>query len=380
MGQGAGTYGPESSSAPRHHPTTGQAEDYFSLGTCLPPSQGQRTDLEHRRSAKRLIDQYERLSSPPPNANGYTHGVGGSGMARTKSTKNRQYVYDYRDNANSNTNAHAPAPTRPTPTRTKSEIAYLETPPKKQLHLKGLGKKDKDKSPIGQSLRNLFSVLKKGAGGLTLTSSKRNLLMGDVGGPYDGHMGAAVAPRTHAEAQAQVQGPRSQRATPLAAPKNAKNMAGSLLYLTRVIPPSELIKFPSPIPIDISRSTSSSYSGSSAGIGQLAWTTCNVTCSPTPGGGGGAKLILSSFTSELQLVVHEIDLSGCTDIRSLSVSQLSDEEARLLEVDPGASGHGNEGVGGGPKVFELKFKGSKPKEKFAARSVRERAGWISAIW
>jgi len=374
MGQGAGTYGPESSFAARHHPTTGQAEDYFSLGTRPPPSQGQRTGLEHRRSAKRLIDQYERLGSPLPNANGYTHGVGGSGMARTKSTKNRQYVYDYRDNANGNTNAHVPAPTRPTPTRTKSEIAYLETPPKKQLHLHGLGKKDKDKSPIRQSLRNLFSVLKKGAGGLTLTSSKRNLLMGGVGGPYDG-LGAAVAPRTHAEAQAQVQGPRSQQATPLAALKNAKNMSGSLLYLTRLIPPSELIKLPSPLPIDISRSTSSSYPGSSAGIGQLAWTTCNLTCSPTPGGGGGAKLILSSFTSELQLVVHEIDLSGCTDIRSLS-----DEEARLLEVDPGAYEHGNEGVGGGPKVFELQFKGSKPKEKFAARSVRERAGWISAIW
>ena len=125
---------------------------------------------------------------------------------------------------------------------------------------------------------------------------------------------------------------------------------GSLLYLSRIPLPGQL---------DFSAKH------------ELAWTVCNVTLDPA-----SRKIHLSSFTSELQFVVHEINLSGCTDIRSLAVSHLSEREAKLLDEASVRS----EGEIGKLRAFEICFRDGRPKERFAAKSVKVRAGWISAIW
>jgi hypothetical protein len=72
----------------------------------------------------------------------------------------------------------------------------------------------------------------------------------------------------------------------------------------------------------------------------------------------------------MDLYVHTIALSHCVDIHSLSHVQLDAEEAALLDAVAD---------GGKMQVFEILFKG-RSREKFAAKTVRERAGWISAIW
>lgn len=95
----------------------------------------------------------------------------------------------------------------------------------------------------------------------------------------------------------------------------------------------------------------SQQTGSLLYLSSPGWTNCSVTLD--------ARKLILSFTD---LSVHEIALSDCTDIRSLSSSQ--------LDHIP----HGDN-----VKVFEVLFLG-KTRERFAARSVRERAGWISAIW
>lgn len=115
-------------------------------------------------------------------------------------------------------------------------------------------------------------------------------------------------------------------------PPPRKNQTGSLLYLTRE-------------------------------QGSLAWTTCNVTLQEN-------KIALASFTPNMELYLHEIPLSHCADIHSLSHHQLDATEAALLDVAADSAKM---------KLFEILFEG-RSKEKFAAKSVKERAGWISAIW
>ena len=53
--------------------------------------------------------------------------------------------------------------------------------------------------------------------------------------------------------------------------------------------------------------------------------------------------------------------------RSLAPADMDEAERRLLPSEPEW------------KVFELLFEG-RPRERFAARSLTERATWVSAIW
>ncbi|KAF8813861.1 hypothetical protein BYT27DRAFT_7180635 [Phlegmacium glaucopus] len=165
----------------------------------------------------------------------------------------------------------------------------------------------KEKSPIRQSIRNLLSVLKKGTSGLSKKSDDK-LPVGRQDSTKDSTKESSK--------------PRPSR----------KKQTGSLLYLTHE-------------------------------QGSLAWTTCNATLEEN-------KIVLASFTSNMELRVHEIVLSHCADIHSLSLVQLGPEDAALLDavVDSDKM-----------KFFEILFEGGS-REKFAAKSVRERAGWISAIW
>lgn len=206
----------------------------------------------------------------------------------------------------------------------------------------------KEKSPIRQSLRNLLSVFKKGAGGLNKKKGEDD--SSELSDPLT-PIGTLQKRR-----RSTVHGTSTipKKADTILSPPAPTT--GSLLYLSRILPPGQLDICANPGPLSTD---------------ELAWTVCNVTLDPA-----ARKLHLSSFTSELQFVVHDINLFGCADIRSLSVSQLSEKEAKLLDEASVRS----EGEIGRLKAFEMCFLDGRPKERFAAKSVKERAGWISAIW
>jgi hypothetical protein len=179
----------------------------------------------------------------------------------------------------------------------------------------------KEKSPIRQSIKNLLLVLKKGTIGLSKKSDDK------LGVPYVG-----LQSKEEENSSSSSEWPTNEVRETLKSRPSGKKQTGSLLYL-------------------------------SGEQGSLAWTTCNVTLE-------GNKIVLASFTPNMDLYVREIILSTCADIYSLSHVQLNADEAALLHAMAD---------GGKMKIFEILFKG-RSKEKFAAKTVRERAGWISAIW
>lgn len=242
------------------------------------------SQLYHQNSTKLLINRFELLGTPPPPETPL--------LARGKSTRKHQYVYDY-----------------------KQTTVSLHTPNDK------LKPHKRENSPIRQSIKNLFSVLKKGTIGLSKKSDDK------LGVPYVGPQSQEEESKRSSSEWLTNQVRETSKSRP-----SGKKQTGSLLYLT-------------------------------GGQGSLAWTTCNVTLE-------GNRIVLASFTPNMDLYVHEIILSNCADIYSLSHVQLDPDEAALLHAVAD---------GGKMKVFEILFKG-RSKEKFAAKTVRERAGWISAIW
>lgn len=277
-----------------------------------------------RTPAQQLIDQYERLSTPPP-------GSRASSPSRTKSTY-RQSISDPKTHQASGPYGWSD---------------FMDRDQEKR-HGNRLLKKE-GRSPIRQSLRNLLSVIKKGAGGIAKRKSEDKL-----GVPYSSlsrvgkdrnrdqppllSLSRAADTAKKRSAQGSMATSATDDAQP--APHPRKRMTGPLLYLSR----SAQLSSP-----DVS--------------GPLSWTNCSVTID-------GSKLVVSSIVGDIESTIHEISLSRCTDIRSLGVMQLRTEEAELLDRVP---------EGDKMRVFEVLFEG-RQREKFAAKSVRERAGWISAIW
>ncbi|KAJ3827312.1 hypothetical protein F5878DRAFT_682282 [Lentinula raphanica] len=66
-----------------------------------------------------------------------------------------------------------------------------------------------------------------------------------------------------------------------------------------------------------------------------------------------------------------IQLKFCSDVRSISTSEISEEDLMLLQATS-TKGFGD------PRIFELVF--DDMTETFAAPSVSERASWVSTIW
>lgn len=321
-------------------------------------------DTPHQRGnsvaltpAQKLIERYERMSTPPPQSPQYQQTP-----PALKSNYRTQYVYDYTKSeqhnyAAANANMHPNFLATPDDTNGNwsrkhgsSGGGHAAAPGggKKDLS------KDKDKSPIRQSLKNLFSVLKKGAGGLAkrrptdelqgyLHQAQLRQDKNDLGQHSSSTVRGNVAVTTGPPSSNNVIEQSKTTATSINA-NQKKKMSGSLLYLTRG---SQITNPETPCP--------------------LTWATCSVTLDAN-------KLVVSSFMGELELYVHEIALAKCSDIHSLSLSQLNEEERRLLEEVTQE--------GDNMKVFEVIFDGAvkRKTEKFAAKSVKERAGWISAIW
>ena len=79
-------------------------------------------------------------------------------------------------------------------------------------------------------------------------------------------------------------------------------------------------------------------------------------------------------SEEERALTHVVSLAQCADVRSLTASQLDERDVEIPLV-----GCKDELRIEDFKVFEILFEG-KVREKFAARTVRERARWVSAIW
>ena len=93
------------------------------------------------------------------------------------------------------------------------------------------------------------------------------------------------------------------------------------------------------------------------------WTACTVELKP-------GQVVITWLTTQGNPSIHTISLASCTDVRSLSLEQLDPSELALLPTTVGP-----EEI----RVFEMLFEG-RPREKFAAPSLQERAGWVTSIW
>ncbi|KAG5639126.1 hypothetical protein H0H81_006715 [Sphagnurus paluster] len=178
-------------------------------------------------------------------------------------------------------------------------------------------RRKKDKSPHRSSFRNLFSVFKKS--------------------------GKEKDERTLSsflrEPQPLVADLPTFSAPPVLRSRSRK-LSSSLLYLshTTIQPPAD-----SPIlPI---------------------WASCIATLEKD-------CIVISDPYAQGSPLIHTIPLSNCTDVRSLARHQLNPEESTMLPA---------RGANEELKVFEILFEGRR-REKFAANSVQERAGWVSAVW
>ncbi|KAI0665931.1 hypothetical protein C8Q78DRAFT_1198711 [Trametes maxima] len=212
--------------------------------------------------------------------------------------------------------------------------------------------KEKGRSPIRQSFRNLLSVFKKSKPAqkersLSPTPAPSLVLSGTRYRPGGGSPSTTrEGPPTPSKPSLTLQIPPSD--LPGTDPRNCispvsahTGKQGPLLYLSRV---------------PTSRSQAQSDSDVPA-----VWMACLAQLHTThilvswPSAGGHP-------TSRL------VPFAACADVRSLAPGDLDETERALL---PGAPGE--------MRVFELLFEG-RAREKFAAESVAERAGWVSAIW
>ena len=91
------------------------------------------------------------------------------------------------------------------------------------------------------------------------------------------------------------------------------------------------------------------------------WTSCTATLHRK-------HILITWLSPHGNPSTHIIDLATCTKVCSLALSQINFDEQALLP-DKGAD----------LMVFQLQFENTQ-KEKFAAPSVQQRAGWVSAIW
>jgi hypothetical protein len=179
----------------------------------------------------------------------------------------------------------------------------------------------KDKSPIRQSLRNLFSVFKR-----VNVTGKAKPEERTLANYRPVHVLPTLASLSVLDLDPEPRAP-------------PRKLAGPLLYLSRILQSSA--SFPT-LPV---------------------WTTCTAAVET-------GKIVICWQTTQGNPSIHTIQLSNCTDVRSLETHQLDAEERALLPRDSSTQQL---------KIFEILFEG-RAREKFAATSVRERAEWISAIW
>jgi hypothetical protein len=189
---------------------------------------------------------------------------------------------------------------------------------------------NKDKSPIRQSFRNLFGVFRKGN---ALAKDKTSRSTGIP--PIIGSRKSNLLPSQLASPNPVVL-PQAGIGKVDDSQPSAKPYSGTLLYLSRV---------------------------SSSSLILPVWTVCTASLQKD-------HILVKWITAHGNPSYHSISLADCGDVRSLALSQISPDERALLP---------SKGDPEDLRVFEILFEG-RPREKFAATSAHERAGWVSAIW
>lgn len=208
--------------------------------------------------------------------------------------------------------------------------------------------KEKGRSPIRQSFRNLMSVFKKSKPPQrSETPATPSATLALPGTRYkEGTSTTSSTPSPSPHASTSPSKPSLSLQIPTLAKTDPRNCAspvsahtgkqGALLYLA--------------------------YSG--PGVPPV-WLACAAQLHTT-------HILVSWGTAGGNPASRLVPFGACTDVRSLALSELAEEERALLPTR-------EVGTRAELKVFELLFEG-RAREKFAAEGVPERAGWVSAIW
>ncbi|EGO00087.1 hypothetical protein SERLA73DRAFT_152204 [Serpula lacrymans var. lacrymans S7.3] len=204
-------------------------------------------------------------------------------------------------------------------------------------------KKGKRRSSFSNSLRNFVSVFKKGRG----TNKEKDSDEEDGLAKYKNHPPGSTSnllqvpsiPRDVDTKDRFLSRPANQDKYVFSVDQSACRFSGTLLYLSR------------------------SFSSPSKSPVLPVWITCTVSLYAT-------HVLITWLTLQGNPSTHVIPLLTCSDVRSLALNQISSDEKALLPLKSDKDDL---------KVFEVLFEG-RPREKFAAPSVQERAEWVSAIW
>ena len=253
--------------------------------------------------------------------------------------------------------------------------------------------KEKDKSPIRQSIRNLLSVF-TGKRHVSGGSPRSTSLALEPERSTRGALARAGAEKTlpavpvpGIDVTASSGGADSRyEDVQMARPPMARGITGKLPRVTLFdapVPPipsdEDLLGSPSRNPRAAAKIHGallylSHYKNSLGSFSSPVWLPCTVTLEVED------QAVVVSWANpdedEGQVTprLHMVTLARCTDIRSLVTSQLDEHDMMTPLV-----GCKDDLRIRDFKVFELLFEG-REREKFAARTVRERVRWVSAIW
>ncbi|KXN90983.1 hypothetical protein AN958_03050 [Leucoagaricus sp. SymC.cos] len=214
-------------------------------------------------------------------------------------------------------------------------------------------KRDKSRSPLRQSIRNLLSTLRKGA---TKSSEVTT---------------AAKAVYTHAPAVLVGEYPSQlpeKDGSIVAHLRNSKNalhsqQANDSVTIGRPPYPSCTPQVSSDGYINVNFSGPIWHWSTLSGTGP-AWDHCKGVIQDR-------KLNVTWFSpGDAVHLVLEVDLSRCINVRTLTNGDLSEAELAALSQQEDTRDL---------KIFELVSQ-SREKDKFAVRNLGERAAWISALW
>jgi hypothetical protein len=192
-------------------------------------------------------------------------------------------------------------------------------------------KSTKEKTaPLRQSFRNLVSVIKKGR-----AEQKAKPVPTRVSCSQDQHTGnepsAIAQSATRGASEVHISSSRV----------NSRPHSGRVLYLSHIL--------------------DSRFTLASAIL--PVWTSCVARLE-------NDHILITWTTTHGNPSTHKILLASLTDVRSLAIDEMDQDEKALLP---------SQADGEELKIFEILFEG-RAREKFAVDTVQERARWVAAIW
>lgn len=224
--------------------------------------------------------------------------------------------------------AHGAHGTRGTPARVHRADVGLFTP-RTQV--------EKKTSPLRQSFRNLLSVFKKGKRfGRENLKVEPYVYSKETGLSFPDEKLYQIPPKAKHESDLFAPNCGSLGSRICTSPTYSLH-TGPLLHLSQPTSPSSPI-----LPV---------------------WIPCDAVLHQS-------HILLTSATTQGIRRTDVVSLRACTDVKSLTSSDIGLEQRALLPTMEKSEI---------PKVFELVFDG-KEKQRFAVLTVKDRAAWVSAIW